>query len=127
MIPQVNLSKAQALKKQTGIEIIFPSFKQDLNFVLDQGPYKLHLAWDMDTDQFVGVNKVEGEESIKEFQNEISLQKFLKFKPHIMLWLNSIEMADSKGKTCLVSIHAVSRIGRWRESTAFSRQDAGKR
>lgn len=80
--------------QQTGLEVSFMPGKTKAKFLLGKGQFgKLGLARNIHTEEWVGVKSVKGESNIQASKNEAKLQAKLKGKPHIMPYLDSVELS----------------------------------
>lgn len=78
LINKINTAEAKALKKQTGISIVFPEGEMKVKVKLGQGQFgKLRLARDRNTNEFVGVKKIKGDLELQKSRAEAKLQKEL--------------------------------------------------
>ncbi|NGX60420.1 MAG: hypothetical protein KR126chlam3_01593, partial [Chlamydiae bacterium] len=112
LVNRISRKEARTLYEQTGIEIEFPDGKNRTDAVIGKGAFgKVRLAYNIETERFVGVKKIKGADQIAQSREEGELQSRLKGKPNIMPVLDYVESTDSNDNPVIYEFMPLAGFG----------------
>jgi len=94
------------------VKVTFESGKKKTKFALGNGQFgKLRVARKTETNEFIGVKKVKGDDKIEASLNEGRIQAKLSYYPHIMPLLDSVDSRGSRDERVLYQFMPLAGFG----------------